>query len=437
MNGIRHEETAMLMTIESKADRDAMDRRRTTNELELLVAERAAELTAANEALAREVAARERGQRQLERAFAEIKELKDRFQQENIVLREEVEKTSMFEEIVGTSAPLRSVLAQVSRVAPTESTVLIVGETGTGKELVARAIHKLSPRAGRPLVSVNCAAIPASLIASELFGHEKGAFTGALQRRLGRFEVAEGGTIFLDEIGDLPAETQTSLLRVLQEREFERVGGSRPIPTNVRVIAACNRDLEAAIAEGEFRADLYYRLNVFPLHMPSLRERRGDIHLLVEYFIHRYSRRLGKRINGVSRRSLELLQSYDWPGNVRELQNIVERAMIVSDSGTLTIDERWLSGRRSAPPTPSASPRTLAANQRETIEGALAEAKGRIAGPFGAAARLGIPASTLESKVRSYRIDKNRYKPSPASVRESGSVDVGQVDQRWSRGAIG
>ena len=408
----------MVMTIESNADREAMDRTRSTNELELLVAECTAELTAANEALTREAAARERGQRQLERAFAEIKELKDRLQQENIVLREEVEKTSMFEEIVGTSAPLRSILAQVSRVAPTESTVLIVGETGTGKELLARAIHKISPRAARPLVSVNCAAIPASLIASELFGHEKGAFTGALQRRQGRFEVAEGGTIFLDEIGDLPAEAQTALLRVLQEREFERVGGSRPIPTNVRVIAACNRDLEAAVAEGEFRADLYYRLNVFPLHMPSLRERRGDIHVLVEYFIHRYSRRLGKRISGVSRRSLELLQSYDWPGNVRELQNIVERAMIVSDSGNLTIDERWLSGRRSASPPPFASPRTLAASQRETIEGALAAAKGRIAGPFGAAARLGIPASTLESRVRTYGIDKNRYKPSAASLRE-------------------
>jgi len=354
---------------------------------------------------------RKRAEQDLKRAFAEIQALKDRLQQENIALREEVEKTSMFEEIVGVSAPLRSVLSQVSRVAPTDSTVLITGETGTGKELVARAIHKLSRRSARPLVSVNCAAIPSSLIASELFGHEKGAFTGAAQRRQGRFELADGGTIFLDEVGELPPEIQMTLLRVLQEREFERVGGSRPIRTDVRVIAASNRDLEAALAENTFRADLFYRLNVFPLEMPALRDRRADIPVLVEYFIHRYSRRGGKRIHGISKSSLDLLRSYDWPGNVRELQNVVERAVIVSDSETLSIDDQWLSARSATPR--ETAPRylpTLATRERDAIETVLAETKGRVAGPFGAAARLGVPSSTLESKIRALKIDKRRFK---------------------------
>src|SRR5207249_818306 len=255
------------------------------------------------------------------------------------------DRSSMSEEIVGTSPPLRTVLSHVSKVAPTDSTVLISGETGTGKELIARAIHKRSARSARPFVAVNCAAIPASLIASELFGHEKGAFTGALQRRQGRFELADGGTIFLDEVGELPAETQIMLLRVLQEREFERVGGTEPIRVNVRVIAATNRDLHAAVADGTFRADLFYRLNVFPLDVPALRERRSDVPLLVEYFIHRYAKRAGKRICGLTKETAQLLQSYDWPGNIRELQNVIERAVIVCDSDTLSIDARWLSGR--------------------------------------------------------------------------------------------
>jgi formate hydrogenlyase transcriptional activator len=357
---------------------------------------------------------RKKADQELERAFAEIQALKDRLQQENIALREEVEKTSMFEEIVGVSAPLRSVLSQVSRVAPTDSTVLITGETGTGKELVARAIHKLSQRSARGLVSVNCVAIPPSLIASELFGHEKGAFTGALQRRQGRFELAEGGTIFLDEVGELPAETQMTLLRVLQEREFERVGGNRPIRTDVRVIAASNRDLEAAVAQGAFRADLFYRLNVFPLEMPALRDRRADIPVLVEYFIHRYARRAGKRIRGIAKPSLDLLRSYDWPGNVRELQNLIERAVIVSDSETLSIDERWLSRKPRLPhPADSEYPQTLAIHEKAAIEGTLAETRGRVAGPFGAAARLGIPSSTLESKIKALRIDKKRFRAFP------------------------
>jgi formate hydrogenlyase transcriptional activator len=344
-------------------------------------------------------------------AYAEIQALKDRLQSENIILREEIDKTSMFEEIVGTSPPLRSVLSYVSKVAPTDSTVLITGETGTGKELIARAIHKRSPRSARAFVAVNCAAIPSSLIASELFGHEKGAFTGALQRRQGRFELADGGTIFLDEVAELPAETQIMLLRVLQEHAFERVGGSGPVRVNIRVIAATNRDLHTAVADGTFRADLFYRLNVFPLDVPALRERRSDVSLLVEYFTHRYAQRLGKRIRSVTKETSRLLQSYDWPGNIRELQNVIERAVIVCDSDTLSIDARWLSGRPlRTPPMASLSTGTLAAHEKDAIEAALTEAKGRVSGPFGAATRVGVPASTLESKIKALKIDKRRFK---------------------------
>jgi transcriptional regulator with GAF, ATPase, and Fis domain len=317
----------------------------------------------------------------------------------------------MFEEIVGSSPPLRAVLSHLSKVAPTDSTVLITGETGTGKELIARAIHKRSPRSARAFVSVNCAAIPASLIASELFGHEKGAFTGALQRRQGRFELADGGTLFLDEVGELPADTQIMLLRVLQEREFERVGGSGPIRVNVRLIAATNRDLPAVVARGTFRADLFYRLNVFPLEVPSLRERRADIPVLVEYFMHRFSQRVGKRIRTLSKETSALLQAYDWPGNIRELQNVIERAVIIADSDTLAIDERWLGGRPRGPSivvSPPAAP--LATHEQQVIEVALRESKGRVSGPFGAAARLGVPSSTLESKIKALKIDKRRFK---------------------------
>jgi len=343
------------------------------------------------------------------------KRAEEGIKKENIVLREEIDKTSMFEEIVGVSAPLQSVLTDVSKVAPTDSTVLITGETGTGKELVARAIHKRSRRSARAFVSVNCAAIPSSLIASELFGHEKGAFTGATQRRQGRFELAEGGTIFLDEIGELPAEIQIALLRVLQEREFERVGSGRPIRADVRVIAATNRELETAIEEKTFRSDLYYRLNVFPLEVPPLRERPEDIPLLVEYFIHRFAKRAGKKINRISKKTLDIVESYGWPGNVRELQNVVERAVIVSDSNELYIDERWLSGRRTkapfdAQPNQRTAHRSQATNEKDTIEGALTESKGRVSGPFGAAARLGLPSSTLESKIKALKIDKRTFK---------------------------
>ena len=319
----------------------------------------------------------------------------------------------MFEEIVGSSPVLQAVLSRVARVAPTDSTVLITGETGTGKELVARAIHQRSKRSARPFVSVSCAAVPSSLITSELFGHEKGAFTEAHQRRRGRFELAEGGTIFFDEIGELSAEAQIALLRVLQERKFERVGGSHPISADVRVIAATNRNLQAAIAAGMFRLDLFYRLNVFPLEVPPLRERKEDIPMLLEYFIKRYAGRLGKNIKAVDKRTLELFQSHDWTGNVRELQNLIERYVILCEDEVFSVDESSLSRESLQPNPPSCPPAAnlLVDRQKEMIEAALAESKGRVSGPFGAAAKLGIPASTLESKIKALKIKKNRFKP--------------------------
>jgi formate hydrogenlyase transcriptional activator len=327
------------------------------------------------------------------------------------------ERSATFDGIVGESSALTSVLQEVSKVAPTDSTVLILGETGTGKELIARAIHARSKRSTRPFIRVNCAAIPASLIATELFGHEKGAFTGALQRRLGRFESANGGTIFLDEIGELPMETQITLLRVIQEREFERVGSSQPISVNVRIIAATNRDLKAAVAAGTFRQDMFYRLNVFPIHMPSLRERLSDIPLLVEYLVERYATQAGKRLRHIEPNTLEILQAYDWPGNIRELQNVIERAVILSEDETFSVNEAWLKrepSRLSEPAGPLAA--TLANREREVIEAALAQSKGRISGPSGAAARLGVPRQTLDSKIANLRISKIRFKAQSGSA---------------------
>jgi PAS domain S-box-containing protein len=345
------------------------------------------------------------------------KQAEQRLRDENVALREEIDRASMFEEIVGISPALHAVLSRVSKVAPTDSTVLITGETGTGKELVARAVHKRSQRSSRAFVSVNCAAVPRDLIASELFGHEKGAFTGATQRRLGRFELAEGGTIFLDEIGELPAETQIALLRILQEHEFERVGGTGSIRTNVRVIAATNRDLQAAIDGSTFRSDLFYRLNVFPIEVPPLRERQEDIPVLVNYFIDRYARKAGKSIRGLNKKSLELLQSYPWPGNIRELQNVIERSVIVCDTENFSVDESWLSRRPLAEPKSQVElSRKLAAQAKEMIEAALRESGGRVSGPSGAAAKLGIPGSTLDSKIRSLRINKNRFKTADPST---------------------
>src|SRR5262245_26851719 len=342
------------------------------------------------------------------------KQDEERMRSENLALREEIDRASMFEEIVGSSEQLHSVLRQVARVAPLDSTVLILGETGVGKEAIARAIHKRSNRAARAFIRVNCAAIPPSLIASELFGHEKGAFTGATGRRLGRFESANGGTIFLDEIGDLPAETQIALLRVLQERELERVGSNQPISVDVRVVAATNRDLKAGVAAGTFREDLFYRLNVFPIQVPSLRERVDDIPLLVEYLIERYAKKAGKKIKAISKRTLELFRAYDWPGNIRELQNVVERAVILSDGETFSVDETWL---KREPSQESRRQSMLASGlsrdterERVLIEAALAESAGRISGAAGAASKLGVPRQTLESKIRRLGIDTHRFR---------------------------
>jgi transcriptional regulator with GAF, ATPase, and Fis domain len=353
----------------------------------------------------------------LQSAVEELELLREQLEKENLALRDEVDRVSMFEEIVGTSPTLQAALSRVIKVAATDSTVLITGETGTGKELVARAIHRRSDRASRAFVGVNCAAIPRELIASELFGHEKGAFTGAIQQRLGRFELANGGTLFLDEVGELPAQTQIALLRVLQEHEFERVGGSHRIRADVRVIAATNRDLQAVISAGSFRSDLFYRLHVFPIEMPSLQERREDIPLLMEYFIDRYARKAGKRFKHVERRTLKLLQSYPWPGNIRELQNVIERSVILCESGIFSIDESWL-----PLPLPAKEskrhielPRRLEALEKNMIEEALKASRGRVFGPTGASAKLGVPRSTLESKIKSLKIDKNRFKTDPES----------------------
>jgi len=343
------------------------------------------------------------------------KRTEERLRNENLVLREEINSSSMFEDIVGSSEPLRKVLHELQKVAPCDSTVLILGETGTGKELIARAIHKQSSRSARAFVAVNCAAIPPSLIASELFGHEKGAFTGATERRIGRFEAANGGTIFLDEVGDLPAEVQISLLRVLQEREVEHVGSNKPIPVDVRVLAATHRNLERLVSEGKFRQDLLYRLNVVPIEVPSLRERAADIPLLVEYLIARFGKKAGKKFRTIDKSSLKLLQKYKWPGNVRELQNVIERAVILSDSDTFAVDETWLRREESGLPQVTRPLNgALLRQERDIIEAALAVSHGRVAGPAGAAAKLGVPTRTLDSKIKRLGIDKYRFKSNVA-----------------------
>jgi formate hydrogenlyase transcriptional activator len=341
----------------------------------------------------------------------ERKRNEERTRNENIALREEFDHSLMFEEIVGSSQSLRRVLKAVDKVAATDSTVLILGETGTGKELIARAIHRHSLRSSRAFIRVNCAAIPSELIAAELFGHEKGAFTGAVERRIGRFEAADGGTLFLDEIGDLPAETQIALLRVLQEREFERIGSTKPVQVDVRVLAATNRDLAADVEEGGFRRDLYYRLNVFPVNIPPLRERTEDIPLLAEYLMERYAKKAGKRITTIDRSTLEMLQHYDWPGNIRELQNVIERAVILCETPVLYVDETWF---RSEPRSKAGLSISFNAvqtiNEREMIERALTASEGRVGGPKGAAMKLGLPRQTLESKIKILGINKFRYR---------------------------
>jgi len=324
-----------------------------------------------------------------------------------IDLRDEVLSTSMFEEIVGSSGAICRVTAKVMRVAPSDATVLITGESGTGKELIARAIHKRSRRSRSAFAKINCAVTPPSLIAAELFGYEQGAFTGANQRHAGRFEVANNGTIFLDEIGDMPGETQVALLRVLQEHEFERVGGTHSIPVDVRVIAATNCDLPAAVRSGKFRLDLFYRLNVFPIHVPPLRERPEDILLLAKYFIERYAAKAAKRIRRVDKRTVEFLGEYQWPGNIRELQNVIERSVILCDSDTLSVEDAW----RWPEPNHDADLRpSLSNHQRKIIEAVLAQTHGQVAGPDGAAAKLGVPRTTLEYKIKSLNINKHRYR---------------------------
>ncbi len=335
----------------------------------------------------------------------------ERFYLESVPLKDKIDQTPMVDEIVGSSEPLRRILAHVAKVAPTDSTVLITGETGTGKELVARAIHNRSPRSRRPFIRVNCGAIPQSLIGSELFGHEKGAFTGATLQRPGRFELADGGTLFLDEVGELPLETQVALLRVLQEREFERIGGSKPITVDVRIVAATNRHLRDAVRDNKFREDLFYRLNVFPIHMPTLRERADAIPLLVQYLTEQCALKVGKTIDRIEKQTLNLLQGYHWPGNIRELQNVIERAVILCDGKVLSIDETWL---RRQPQAPSSKTGPLVSSlinrERHLIESALSECQGRVSGASGAAVKLGIPRSTLESKIRSLQIDKHRFR---------------------------
>lgn len=354
----------------------------------------------------------------LNSAAEELGLRKEHLYRGNLALRHEADQISMLEEIVGTSQALQAALSAVIKVAPTDATVLITGETGTGKELVARAIHNRSQRSDGPFVSINCAALSPSLILSELFGHEKGAFTGATQRRLGRFELANGGTIFLDEVGELPPDTQVALLRVLQEREFERVGGTQPVRVDVRVIAATNRDLDAAVANMTFRPDLYYRLNVFPIQVPPLRARKDDLLLLLEYFIHHFGKKLGKRFSRIDGQTLELFQTYEWPGNIRELQNVVERSVILSCDEVFSVDEAWLQMHRMR--TGSREPISRSADhefsgERQTIEATLSETRGRISGPNGAAARLQVSPSSLDRMIRELNIDKKRFKyPSAA-----------------------
>src|SRR5262245_29595465 len=340
----------------------------------------------------------------------ERKQADERVRNEVVALREEIDRASMFDEIVGSSAPLHRVLAQVAKIAATDSTVLILGETGTGKELIARAIHRRSKRSKAAFIRVNCSAIAPSLIASELFGHVKGAFTGAVERRIGRFESADGGTIFLDEIGELPMETQIAMLRVLQEGEFERVGSSETIPVDVRVLAATNRDLKAAVAKGTFRQDLFYRLNVVPIDMPPLRDRAEDIELLAEYFIDRYAKKMGRKFRGIQKRTLELFRAYDWPGNIRELQNVIERAVALSDSQTFSVDPGWLDHQASPEKPVALASGKLVEHERHTIEAALKKSRGRVSGPVGAAAMLGVPRQTLESRIRALGINKDRFK---------------------------
>ena len=351
-----------------------------------------------------DITERKQAEKALSKALAEVVQLKNRFQAENIYLQEEIKVVHNFAQIIGASEPLKKVLQKVEQVASTDSTVLILGETGTGKELLARAVHNLSDRRDRPLVKVNCAALPANLIESELFGHEKGAFTGAFKRKIGRFELADGGTIFLDEIGDLSLELQSKLLRVLQEGEFERLGNSQTLKADVRVIAATNRDLEKAVDNGDFREDLYYRLNVFPIQSPALRERKEDIPVLVKHFIKKFSAKIGKKIESIPQKVMEVLQAYHWPGNVRELENILERAVIISTGKQLKLED-WLPKTGISSKAPHNS--TMEELEREHILEVLELTHWRVSGEKGAAKILGLKPTTLEARMKKLGIKRN------------------------------
>ncbi len=339
-------------------------------------------------------------------ANEEIRKLREQMEAENSSLRAQLGQAPWFEEILAHSAALKRVLDTVEQVATTDATVLITGETGTGKELIARAIHRRSPRARGPLVKVNCASIPDTLLASELFGHERGAFSGAVERRKGRFEQAHGGTLFLDEIGELPQEMQVLLLRVLQEREFERLGGTQTLQVDVRLVAATNRDLAEDMRAGRFRSDLYYRLNVFPVHVPPLRERPEDIPPLVAHFAEKYGAQFGRKISRVERRTLDVLQSHPWPGNVRELENTVERAVILARNGVLSVDAAMLRGGAAQVP----ADQHAESQEREAIVAALTASQGKVSGESGAAKKIGLAASTLEFRIKKLGIDKFRYR---------------------------
>jgi transcriptional regulator with GAF, ATPase, and Fis domain len=337
-------------------------------------------------------------------ALAHDESRRGRIQDDDLAPKGEIAAAPAAGGIIGSAASMRAVLERVARVAATDATVLVTGETGTGKELIAKAIHASSPRAKRALVKVNCAALPEGLVAAELFGHERGAFTGALERRRGRFELAAGGTIFLDEVGELPPPVQVALLRVLQEREFERVGGSETLHTDVRVVAATNRNLEDAVREGRFRRDLHFRLNVFPIAVPPLRAHAEDIPQLAEHYARHYARKLGKRVRGVGAGALALLTAYPWPGNVRELQNVVERAVILARGEELATADFELPGLASL------AARASTATERGRIEEALRAARGRVYGLGGAAEALDVAPSTLESRIRRLRIDKYAFR---------------------------
>src|SRR5919108_4441653 len=340
-------------------------------------------------------------------AYREIEELKNKLAKEKLYLEEEIRTEYNFEEIIGESTALKRILKQVETVAPTDSTVLILGETGTGKELIARAIHSLSGRRERTFVKMNCAAIPTGLLESELFGHERGAFTGAIAQKIGRFELAHQGTLFLDEVGDIPIEIQPKLLRALQEREFERLGSPRTKKVDVRLVAATNRDLEKMIESREFRSDLYYRLNVFPIRIPPLRERPEDIPLLVRYFVQKYARQMQKKIESIPAAAMSKLQAWDWPGNVRELENVIERAVILTAGSTLQVPVAELKSSVNVPAVSSAV--TLQATEREHIIKVLRDTKGTLAGPMGAASRLGLKRTTLQSKMKKLGITRDQY----------------------------